>query len=149
MSRAGREPAEDVKRRVVTACKDAGLRIATARMYLRKNRGDRVIVVAASPADWEREHPMITVLTTVTLAGDWSRTVDIRCSTADDDSIARFWEIPVMQGRHAVPVEELGTHLRDTRREREQVMAAIRLGVDGPYTFEHSRWKKPFDLLQP
>ena len=53
MSRAGREPAEDVKRRIASACKDAGLRIATARMYLRKNRGDRVIV-AVSPYDLTR-----------------------------------------------------------------------------------------------
>ena len=146
MNRAGREPAEDVKRRIVSACQQAGLKVATARMYLRRNQGDRVIIVGASPRDWDREHPMITVLTVVTMAGDWSGTVDVRCSTADDDSVMGFWEIPVMQGRNAVPAKELARQLRETLQEREQVTAAIKLGVDGPYTFERSRWKRPSDI---
>ena len=148
MSRAGREPAEDVKRRITSACRDAGLEVATARMYLRRNQGDRVILVAASPTDWACERPMITILTTVSMAGNWSRTVDVRCSTADDDSIMKFWKIPVMQGRNAVPMEDLARQLLETLQEREQVMAAIRLGVKGPYTFKRSRWKKPYDLPQ-
>ena len=147
MSRAGREPAEDVKRRSASACKSAGLKVATARMYLRKNRRDRVILVAASPPDWACSRSMVTILTTVGMAGDWSRMVDIRCSTAQNDSIMKFWEIPVMQGRSAVPVQELVAQLRETLREREQVLAAMRLGVDGPYTFKRSHWAKPYDLL--
>lgn len=147
MNRAGREPAEDVKRRISSCCKRAGLRVDTARMYLRKHHGDRVILVAASPDDWERERSMITILTTVSMAGDWSATVDVRCSTAEDDSIMNFWDVPVMRGRHAVPIEQLTGQLRETLRERDQVAAALKLGVDGPYTFERSRWQKPSDLL--
>ena len=147
MSRAGREPAEDVKRRLVSACREAGLDVATARMYLRKSHGDRVILVAASLPDWACERSMITLLTTVKMMGDWSRLVDIRCSTAEDDSIVKFWELPVMRGRHAVPLEKLAEQLRETLQERAQVVAAMKLGVDGPYTFERTCWQKPFDLL--
>lgn len=147
MSRAGREPAEDVKRRIASACKQAGLKVATARMYLRKHQGDRVILVAASPLDWKHERPMITILTIVKMTGGWAGTVDIRSWAAEDDSIVGFWGIPVMQGRHAVPLEKLAEQLRETLQERAEVIAAVRRGVEGPYTFKRSRWQRPSHLL--
>jgi hypothetical protein len=148
MSRAGREPAEDVKRRIVAACEAAGLKVNTARMYLRKFQGDRILLVAASPADWSYERPMVTVLTAVSVGGDWSGEVDVRCSASQNEPVVKFWEIPVMQGRNTVPMEDLPRQLHETMEEREQVVAAIRLGVTGPYTFERSRWQKPGDLLR-
>lgn len=148
MNRAGREPAEDVKRRIVAACEAVGLKVNTARMYLRKFQGDRILLVAASPPDWTGEHPMVTVLTTVGVCGEWSGEVDVRCSASQNEPVIKFWEIPVMQGRHTVPVQDLPDQLRETIDEREQVVAAIRLGVTGPYTFRQSRWQKPGDLLR-
>ena len=148
MNRSGREPAEDVKRRIVTACETAGLKVSTARMYLRKLQGDRVLLVAASPTDWGSARPMVTILTTVALDGDWSGEVDVRCSAGENESVVRFWDIPVMQGRNTVPMEELPRQLRETMDERAQVVAAMRLGVTGPYTFRRSRWQKPGDLLR-
>ena len=41
--RAGREPAEDVKKRMVTACKEAGLTVQSAWMRLQKEYGYRLI----------------------------------------------------------------------------------------------------------
>jgi hypothetical protein len=148
MNRAGREPAEDVKRRIVAACKMAGLDVATARMYLRKHQGERIILVAASPPEWLHDHPMVTIMTSVAMSGEWSWEVDIRCSAAEGDPVINFWDIPVMQGRSMVPLEELVGQLRETVAEREQVVAAVRLGVAGPYSFRRSRWEKPGDLLR-
>jgi len=48
MSRAGREPAEDIKRRIVAACQEVGLAIRSARMYLCDD-DTRIIYVYASP----------------------------------------------------------------------------------------------------
>lgn len=148
MSRAGREPAEDVKRRIASACKAAGLEVATARMYLRKHQADRVILVAASPPDWSCARPMLMVLTTVGTNGDSSGMVDIRCSTSEDDSVVNFWDNPIMRGRNAVAMADLVRELLETVEEREQVVAAMRLGIEGPYAFEHTLWKKPSDLLR-
>lgn len=148
MSRAGREPAEDVKRRIVAACASVGLKVNSARMYLRKFQSDRVILVAASPADWTGRRPMVTVLTTVSLDGDWSGRVDVRCSAGETESVVKFWDIPVMQGRNTVSLEDLPAQLCATIQEREQVVAAMRLGVTGPYTFSQTRWQKPGDLLR-
>lgn len=148
MSRAGREPAEDVKRRIVAACVAVGLKVDTARMYLRKIQGDRILLVAASPPDWNSDRPMVTILTSVSLNGEWSGEVDVRCSASQNESVVKFWDIPLMQGRNTVPMEDLPRQLCETVEEREQVVAAIRLGVTGPYTFQRSRWQKPGDLLR-
>lgn len=148
MSRAGREPAEDVKRRIIAACEAAGLRVSTARMYLRKLQRDRILLVAASPTGWTLDRPMVTILTSVSVTGEWSGQVDVRCSANQNESVMKFWDIPVMQGRNTVPMEDLPRQLCETVEEREQVVAAIRLGVSGPYTFSKTRWQKPGDLLR-
>ena len=51
-----------------------------------------------------------------------------------------------MKGRNKVALEELIEQLRETFHEREQVIAAIKLGIAGPYTFKRSIWDVP-DLL--
>jgi hypothetical protein len=116
-------------------------------MYLRKHQRDRIIVVGANPSDWEFEHPMVTLLTVVTMSGNWSGCVDIRCSASETDSVIKFWDIPIMVGRHQVHLDELAHQLRETAEERSQVIAARRLGITGPYHFERARWEKPGDLL--
>jgi len=45
-----------------------------------------------------------------------------------------------------VPFEDLARQLRDTLEEREQVMAALNLGIEGPYTFRRARWEHPLDV---
>ena len=52
MTRAGREPAEDVKRRLVAACQEVGLTKTKASMHLFAEAGTRIIHVAASFPDW-------------------------------------------------------------------------------------------------
>ena len=49
MSRAGREPTEDVKRHLVAACKEVGLAVSSARMHLIKDAGIRMVYVETSP----------------------------------------------------------------------------------------------------
>ena len=54
-----------------------------------------------------------------------------------------------VRGRDAVPIGELVEHLQKIVEEREEVVAAMKMGVDGPYTFEDSRWVTPDDILPP
>ena len=147
MSRAGREPAEDVKRRLVHACRAVDLEVATARMYLRRDIGGRLILVAASPPGWTDDHALISLLSFVKVDGSWSAEVDVRCSTVGTGSLSLSRGALMMQGRNDVPFEELVGQLRQTLDEREQVVAAVRLGIEGPYVFEDSRWETPACLL--
>lgn len=168
MSRAGREPAEDIKRRLVHICRQAGLKVTTARMYLRRDQGDRLVLIGATKASlrslWdddtlEESDPglnpkhckrddrwIVSIITSVSTCGEWSGEVDIRCSIAPEDLLTQSRNVLVMRGRGAVPFEDLARQLRETLEEREQVMAALNLGVEGPYTFRRARWEYPLDV---
>ena len=147
MRRAGREPAEDIKRRIVAACKHAGLIVLSARMYLRHDQNDRVILVLAAKPDRPWEQCSISIMTMVTVGGRWSGRLDIRCAAYDRNYDPDVWDTPVMRGRGAVPLEELMEALKKTVEEQEQVVAAMKMGVDGPYSFAETCWDKPSDVV--
>ena len=144
MSRAGREPAEDLKKRLVAACQEVGLRVSSARMALLKEEGARVIHVNGCPENWPHECPMLGVMASITTGGQWNGMVDIRCCGTEDDPVSG--RTPWMKGRSNVMLEELVEQLRETLDEREKVIAAIKFGIEGPYRFERSVWEVP-DLL--
>ena len=147
MTRAGREPAEDVKRRLVAACEEVGLSVDSATISLlpRAGEGARLIHVGASLPGWPYETSTVTVMTTVPVTGQWPDFVDIRCSAAAGDPAQAFG--PWMQGRDKVPVTELVEQLLATLAERTQVMAAVEKGISGPYRFERSWWERIDRLL--
>jgi hypothetical protein len=86
MTRAGREPTEDAKRRIVAACREAGLKVVSARSYLRDDERDLVTHVCASAPERPFEEVSISMRTTVTLTGDWTRVLNIRCAACERDS---------------------------------------------------------------
>ena len=148
MNRAGREPAEDVKRRLAAACEESGLNVSSARMYLNKTEGLRVVMVCDWLPDQQFDRPLITLLTTVGVDGRWSGRVDIRCSAADLGSARRFWDIPTLRGRSDVMVDDLINQIGETVSEWQQVIAAMKLGIPGPYPFKASRWECPTTIME-
>lgn len=146
MSRAGREPAEDIKRRLVHICRQAGLKVTTARMYLRAEQDDRLVLIGATRPEGCDDRWIVSIITAISTCGEWSGEVDIRCSINPEELLTESNSRLVMRGRGAVPFEDLARQLRDTLEEREQVMAAINLGVEGPYTFRRARWECPLDV---
>lgn len=105
MPRAGREPAEDVKRGLVAACQEVGLTVASARMHLLKEAGVRVVHVQGKIAGWAHEAPTLSILASVTQTGVWPEYVDIRCCGSDEDPTMLTG--PWMKGRDMVPFDEL------------------------------------------
>jgi len=145
MTRAGREPAEDVKRRLVAACQEVGLVVKAATMHLSKEFGVRLVHVDASLPEWPHETGMLSVMAMVGVAGEWPKTVDMRCIASRENPITVTG--PWMKGRAAVPFESLIEELQATLSEREQVIGMADLGTAGPYAFEKSVWKN-VDLLE-
>jgi len=144
MSRAGREPAEDVKRRLVAACEEVGLTIVSARMHLIKKAGVRVVHVEGKIADWSHEIPTLSIMTSVKETGDWPESVDIRCVGTDEDPAKLSG--PWMKGRNEIAFAELIEQLQETLKEREMVVASGKAGIAGPYRFARSIWER-VDLL--
>ncbi len=139
MTRAGREPAEDVKRRLVAACQEVGLVVKSATMHLSKTAAARLIHVDASLPEWPHEVGMLSVMASVSIGGRWPETVDIRCIASREDPIKLLG--PWMQGRGRVPFADLITELQATLAEREQVISMIDSDIAGPYVFGISVWK--------
>lgn len=52
-----------------------------------------------------------------------------------------------MKGRGRVPFPDLIDQLRATLAEREQVIAAIKRRIPGPYRFEQSVWEELDPLM--
>jgi hypothetical protein len=146
VTRAGKEPAEDVKRRLVAVCEEIGWQVSQASMMMMPSAEARLIHVSASPPDWPPDTPVLSVMTSVPVSGAWPETVDVRCCAGDREAMPMntVW----MQGRGAVPLPALLDELQETLTEREQVLAAIKLGIPGPYQFTDSVWRSIdlFDL---
>lgn len=147
MTRAGREPAEDLKRRLAAACQEVGLKVASANMYLIQDGTCRAVFVGASPANWRHGTRMLSIMATIPVTGQWPDFVDIRCSATEDETPRMG--CPWMRGRDHVPLSALVDELCATLDEREQVIAAQKLGLPGPYRFEGSVWQRvdPLDSL--
>src|SRR6267142_1649194 len=101
MTRAGREPAEDVKHRLVAACQEVGLTVTSATMHLLAVAKARIIHVGASLPSWPYEVPSISLMSIVPVAGDWPEFVDIRCCGTEEDPVGV--DGPWMKGRDKVP----------------------------------------------
>jgi len=144
LTRAGREPAEDVKRRLMAACQEVGLTVASARMYLSKEAGARFVQVEGRVAGWSYEVATLSISAIVKQTGDWPESVDIRCIGSNEDPA--LLRGPWMKGRNEVAFGELIEQLQETLKEREMVIAAAKSGVAGPYKFARSIWEQ-VDLL--
>jgi len=141
MSRAGREPANDVKRRIVAAGQRAGLTVQASRMRLRREHRDRLIQVDMVTPTGPCQRCVIGVSATIGVDGGWSGRVKIGCAAAEDGGNLNDWQVPIMRGREAVPLQELTQQLADTVKERERVAAARKEGIKGPYAFDRIRWE--------
>lgn len=123
MTRSGKEPAEDVKRRLIEACKEVGQK---PKGMMRLCNDVRVIVVTTDAFD---------VIALVPISGEWPDFVRVVSGTPDGI------HGPFMHGRSQVALSDLNESLLETIDEREKVISAMQLGVEGPYRFENSEWK--------
>ena len=144
MNRAGREPAEDLKRRLSAACREVGLEVSKAQMALLKDHATRFVMVCASLPGWTHELPMITVQTWVKTSGDTSP-IEIFCQATkvEEDPLECAFTKPLMHGRKKVAMDCLVTELQETLVERAQVLRALARGEKPPFRFDETVWDLP------
>src|SRR4051812_33577028 len=112
MTRAGREPAEDVKRRLVSVCQEVGLTAVKASMHLMPDAAARIIYVEASFANWPYEASTVALMARMPITGAWPDFVDIRCCATEGDPAQTLG--PWMKGRSTVPFSELVEQMQAT-----------------------------------
>jgi len=135
MTRAGREPTEDVRRRVRAACKEAGLTATSANFFLADNRRYRIVMARASLPEWPHEAPTVEIFVVVKTNGDVSR-ASIRCRASDGDPLMTMWTTPLITDC-TVPLEDLADALVKVLEERRTVIELMAAGEDPPFVL---RW---------
>lgn len=170
MVRAGKEPAEDVMRRITAACQEAGLTVdKTQTSYQRREDGDfRLIMVSASPPGVtpQREGDLcfsaVSIEATIDVNGRWLERVSMKCNTNDaplneEGVLTDPWSAhhAIMHGRAlpfvncmtweenpGVAISDLVSDLQETMKERKLVQEALARGEQGPWQFAKSHWAK-------
>jgi len=141
-NRSGREPAEDVKRQIVSACGEAGLVVSEAIMRLLSSHRVRWIVVSASLPDWPftaAASAMIGVTAQVNVSGEIEN-IQVYCTATKDDPSCRVFDVPRMHGRDNVELSNLAEELRQTLEERAYVIRRIEHGDRPPFEFNSVTW---------
>lgn len=130
LTRAGKEPAEDVKRSLQRAIELAGLKVHEVRMYKMPDMECRVVHGTAVPEGWTHEQPAIDLLTKVGFDGS-IREVEIRCPATDGDPLMEVFRAPRLQ-RCCCGLAELPTTLKEVWVARRQTITRLEAGETPP-----------------
>ena len=124
MIRAGKEPAEDVKRAFVRAIELAGLKVHFVQMIRGEHVAGRFIMGAANPVGWAHECPAIGLHTFVDFTGEVGP-VEIRCSATDQDPLMNMFVTPTV--RHcSCELASLPETLPAVWKERQVVIDRVK-----------------------
>lgn len=142
MTRAGREPAEDLKRRLKEACKEAGMKVDMAMFRLIEDRAARWVLLTASPLKWNRDWPALeiqTVMSTAGIVGD----IRVLCQATNDEPISAMLTAPTLRGCRT-SLDGLPATLKEIWAERNAVIRMMAEGQKPPFMIRWL-WAVPFD----
>jgi hypothetical protein len=145
MTRAGREPAEDVKRAFRRAIEFAGLKLHEVRMHKMDHIQGRVIHGAACPEDWPHDLPAIELLTTVRFDGTVDD-VQIRCGASDGHPVTEAFGAPHVQWCFC-DLADLPMTLKEVWAARREVVARLARGEAPPIFDGKWTWEAVGDLM--
>jgi len=138
MTRAGKEPSEDLQRRLAAICTACGLNAGKKINRLMQDRKQRVVIVTASPPVWEHESAAVTLMAFVSTTGGCEG-VRIQCAASNDDPLATIWSAPTV--RNAYVTLEIA---EEALKQRQEI---INCQADNPditrFDFEPFLWEAP------
>jgi hypothetical protein len=141
LTRAGKEPAEDVKRAISRAIELAGLKAHEVRMFKLPGRTARIVLGSASPADWPHELPALGLHAVVGFDGSIGE-VEIRCAATDGDPLMHVYSAPCVQ-RCTCRLVDLPTTLKAVWVARREVIAQFQAGEAEPIFDGKWNWAIP------
>ena len=130
MTRAGKEPAEDVKRAIRRAIELAGLEVREVRMLKAPGLDGRIVLGEASPAGWPHDLSAIELLARVGFDGSIGE-IELRCGATDGDPLMEVFRAPHVQ-RCTCRLADLPTTLKEVWVARREVIARLQAGESEP-----------------
>ncbi len=143
MIRAGREPAEDVIRRITAACEAAGLVVRGRHSSISHQSRLRLIQVWAARKDWSHSLPMLGLRACVGLDGSIGP-VQILCAATDGDPLEQIWVAPTVRDAE-IPLDALLHAIRMILEERDAIVQMMAEGKQPPFAGLHWTWQ----VVQP
>ena len=141
MTRAGKEPAEDVKRAIRRAIKLAGLEVKDVRMFKSSGLDVRTVLGSASPAGWPHELPAVGLCAVVGFDGTVGE-IEIRCAATDGDPLMEAFAAPHVQ-RCNCQLADLPTTLKEVWVARREVISRFQAGEAEPIFDGKWSWEVP------
>ena len=141
MTRAGKEPAEDVKRAIHRAIELAGLEVRDVRMLKSSELNVRTVLGSASPPGWPHELPAVGLCAVVGFDGTIGE-IEIRCAATDGNPLMEALATPHVQ-RCNCRLEELPTALKEVWIARREVIARFQAGEVAPIFDGKWSWEVP------
>ena len=126
MTRAGKEPAEDVKRAFRRAIKLAGLKVHRVEMRKTEAVNGRLILGWATPEGWPHECPALEMSTTVDFGGNVGP-VTIRCAASDEDPLPNTFAARTVRGC-SCQLQDLSATLKGVWVERQVIIDLVKRG---------------------
>jgi hypothetical protein len=147
LTRAGKEPAEDVKHAICRAIELAGLKVHEVRMYKSAYAARRIVLGSGSPADWPHKLPAVEMHGMVGFDGSIGD-IEIRCAATDGDPVMHVFTAPCIQ-RCTCPLTELPVTLKEVWIARREVIARLQTGDLAPIFDGKWSWELPNISLLP
>jgi hypothetical protein len=129
MTRAGKEPAEDVKRAFRRAIEMVGLKAHRVEMFKTERSSGRIVMDSANPEGWPHECPAISMSTLVNFSGEVGR-VDIRCAATDEEHLLNALSARTVRAC-SCELDDLPATLKAVWAERQLIIA---MGKQGKLT---------------
>ena len=126
MTRAGKEPAEDVKRAFRRAIELTGLKVHWVKMFKTEGSSGRIIMGSANPDDWPHKCPAIEMNTMVDFNGEVGR-VDIRCAATDEDHLVVGFSARTVRNC-SCELHDLPATLKAVWAERQAIVDLVKQG---------------------
>ncbi len=144
---AGRDFASDMKRQIVKAVEDVGLRAFSASARLMDGELSRIIDVQASPPDWTGTQHILHVYGILASSGQWELELEVVCYAAEapftvDGNEVNGWGMwcPHNQ-RKGVAVEGLPKVLPEMLFQRALAIRYCKEGKPEPYEIDGQTWQ--------
>ena len=126
MTRAGKEPAEDVKKAFRRAIELAGLKAHRVKMFKTEGSGGRIVMASANPGGWPHNCPGIEMSTLVDFNGGVGR-VDIRCAASDEDHLLSAFSARTVRACFC-KLKDLPATLKAVWAERQLIIDLVKQG---------------------
>lgn len=143
---AGKEPAEDLRRRFTDAIRAVDWTPNQKHVIRLRDRDSRAVFVEGVPPGWKGTYAPLELVGFVRSNGDLEGKLRVHCLACTGGSFEESKSAPRLHGGQCDGVEGLHELLKTAIQQRELVLRRIRKGEPEPYLVDGWRWDSVMEV---